>query len=160
MKYIKPQVLLLSIKPQFVQKILDGQKTVELRKVKPQLQIGDFILIYESSPTKSLIGWFEVQEIICDEVKTLWKKVKKDAGVTKKEFDTYYEKSIRGVAIRIKDKHRTNLSLDKVRQKWATFRPPQSFHYLKEEEISIAEEITNYSLPTSKPMPELTLNYQ
>ena len=68
----KPQVLLLSIKPEFVQKILDKQKTIELRKAKPQLNIGDFILVYESSPTKSLVGWFEVQEIIYEETQVLW----------------------------------------------------------------------------------------
>lgn len=155
----KPQVLLLSIKPQFVQKILDGQKTVELRKVKPQLTTEDFILIYESSPSKCLIGWFEVKEIIYEKPQTLWKKVKNDAGVTKEEFNTYYQKSMMGVAIRIEDKHTIKIPLDKVREKWTTFRPPQSFHYLKEKEISIAEEITNYSLTTSQPLSQVTVNY-
>jgi predicted transcriptional regulator len=155
----KPQVLLLSIKPQFVQKILDGQKTVELRKVKPQLTSGDFILIYESSPTKCLIGWFEVQDIICEKPQALWKKVQGDAGITKEEFDAYYQKSRLGFAIKIQYGHTTKLPLDKVRQKWTTFHPPQSFHYLKEEEISIAEEITGYCLPTSQPISQLALNY-
>ncbi|MBD2395151.1 ASCH domain-containing protein [Cyanobacterium aponinum FACHB-4101] len=155
----KPQVLLLSIKPQFVRKILDGQKTVELRKVKPQLTTGDFILIYESSPSKCLIGWFEVKEIICEKPQILWKKVKNDAGITKEEFNTYYQKSMMGVAIRIKDKHTIKLPLDKIREKWTTFRPPQSFHYLKEKEVSIAEEITNYSLPICKSLSSLTINY-
>lgn len=162
MRTTKPQVLLLSIKPQYVEKILDGQKTVELRKVKPQLEIGDFILVYESSPSKSLIGWFEIKEIICEKPKILWKKVKNDAGVTKKEFDTYYQKSDMGVAIRIEDRHtiKKPIPLHTVREKWTKFRPPQSFHYLKEEEISIAEEITNYSLPTSQLSLQLSPNYQ
>jgi predicted transcriptional regulator len=158
MTFAKPQVLLLSIKPQFVQKILDGKKTVELRKVKPQLSDGDFILIYESSPTKSLVGWFEVKEIICEKPQVLWKKVKEDAGITKEEFDAYYQKSSFGVAIRIEYRHTAKLSLDTIRQWWANFRPPQSFHYLKEEEISMAEEITKYDLPSSKPVTQLALN--
>jgi predicted transcriptional regulator len=159
----KPQVLLLSIKPEFVQKILDKQKTIELRKAKPQLSIGDFILVYESSPTKSLVGWFEVQEIIYEETQVLWKKVKDDAGVSKKEFDDYYQKSNFGVGIRIKDRFTSKLSLEEIRKTWVRFRPPQSFHYLKEDEIAIAEKITGFNLvktePNAEPLRQLALNY-
>jgi predicted transcriptional regulator len=142
----KPQVLLLSIKPQFVQKILDNQKTIELRKSKPQLNVGDFILVYASSPAKSLVGWFEVEEIIYEKIQVLWNKVKDNAGVSKKEFDDYYQKSSFGVGIRIRDKRTCKLSLEEIRKTWIKFRPPQSFHYLKEDEIAIAEKITNFKL--------------
>lgn len=159
----KPQVLLLSIKPEFVQKILDKQKTIELRKSKPQLNIGDFILVYESSPTKSLVGWFEVEEIIYEETQVLWRKVKNDAGVSKKEFDDYYQKSNFGVGIRIKDRCTSKLSLEEIRKTWVRFRPPQSFHYLKEDEIAIAEKITGFNLsktePNAEPLRQLALNY-
>jgi predicted transcriptional regulator len=159
----KPQVLLISIKPEFVQKILDKQKTIELRKARPQLNIGDFILVYESSPTKSLVGWFEVQEIIYEEIQVLWKKVKDDAGVSKKEFDDYYQKSNFGVGIRIKDRFTSKLSLEEIRKTWVRFRPPQSFHYLKEDEIAIAEKITGFNLAKTESntefLSQLALNY-
>jgi predicted transcriptional regulator len=147
MRQQTPKVLLLSIKPEYVQRILDGQKTIELRKTRPQIQEGDFILVYASSPKKSLIGWFEVRDIVCDAPKTLWKKVQKEAGVTKQEFDSYYQNSTLGVGICIEFKHDKELSLEEVRQRWSQFRPPQSFHYLKEDEVLLAEEITGYSLP-------------
>ncbi|MEB3192161.1 MAG: hypothetical protein VKL42_17610, partial [Snowella sp.] len=86
-------------------------------------------------------------------------RIKNDAGVTKKEFDTYYHKSNFGVAIRIEDKYTTKIPLDEVRQKWKNFKPPQSFHYLNDEDISIAEEITNFSLPKFKSSSQLALNY-
>ncbi|MBO9997947.1 MAG: ASCH domain-containing protein [Cyanobacteria bacterium SID2] len=142
----KPKVLLLSIKPQYVQKILDGQKTIELRKTRPKIQKGDFILVYESSPSKSLIGWFEVQGIICESPKKLWDKVKNKAGVTKEEFDAYYQKSTLGVGICINSIHCIKMSLEDVRKQWNQFKPPQNFHYLKEEEILLAEQVTDYSL--------------
>lgn len=145
----KPKVLLLSIKPYFVQKILDGEKRVELRKSRPQLNTGDYILVYESAPQKILRGWFEVENIVYAEPESLWEKVKKDAGLTKEEFDLYYQNSNFGVGIFMKDRHITALSLDEVRQHWPHFRPPQSFHYLKENEICLAEEITQYNLSSS-----------
>ena len=156
----KPKVLLLSIKPHFVQKILDGKKNVELRKVRPQLNIGDYILVYESAPQKILRGWFEVKSIVCAEPEFLWEKVKQDAGLTKEEFDLYYQKSNFGVGIFMKDRHITALSLDEVRQRWPHFRPPQSFHYLKDNEICLAEEITQYNLSSGhQPSLPLSLNH-
>lgn len=156
----KPKVLLLSIKPHFVQKILDGEKKVELRKARPRLNPGDYILVYESAPAKVLRGWFEIQNIVCAKPSLLWKEVKQDSGLTKREFDLYYQNSNFGVGIFIKDKRTTALPLHEVRQKWSNFRPPQSFHYLKDEEICLAEEITKYKLSsTDQSMPQLVLKY-
>ena len=160
MNFNKPKVLLLSIKPCFVQKILDGEKKVELRKVRPQLNPGDYILVYESAPAKILRGWFEVQNIVCAEPSLLWQEVKQDSGLTKREFDLYYENSSLGVGIFIKDKRITALPLHEVRLKWSNFRPPQSFHYLKDDEISLAEELTKYNLSfPDRLMPQLVLKY-
>jgi predicted transcriptional regulator len=160
MNFNKPKVLLLSIKPHFVQKILDGEKRVELRKARPRLNPGDYILIYESAPAKILRGWFEIQNIVCEKPSLLWPKVKKDSGLTKREFDLYYENSSFGVGIFIKDKRTTALPLHEVRQKWSNFRPPQSFHYLKDDEVCLAEEITKYNLSsTNQSMPQLVLTY-
>ncbi len=74
----------------------------------------------------------------------LWEKVKKVAGLTKEEFDLYYQNSNFGVGIFMKDRHITALSLDEVRQRWPHFRPPQSFHYLKDNEVCLAGEFSDF----------------
>ena len=140
------QVLLISIKPCYIEKILDGNKTIELRKTKPKLKTDDFILVYASSPKKAIIGWLKVKKIIDDTPRKLWSQVKKKAGVTKKEFDLYYKNSKLAVAICFDLKYTTDLSLNTVRQRWENFNPPQSFHYLKLEEVYLAESITGYSI--------------
>lgn len=144
-----PNVLLLSIKPKYVQKILDGQKSFELRKSRPRINTGDFILIYESSPTKALIGWCKVQNIISDTPEKLWEQVQINAGVTYDEFKAYYKKSTVGVAIQIElIQAPRKVALDVIRQKWENFRPPQSFQYLTLEQVLVMEEILNWRLPS------------
>ena len=38
--------LFLAIKPEFANKILAKEKTIELRKVRPNIKEGDYIIIY------------------------------------------------------------------------------------------------------------------
>jgi predicted transcriptional regulator len=56
---MKPDIL-MSIKPEFAQKILTGEKTVEFRrKFNKDLQFA-IVYIYESAPTKMVVGYFVV----------------------------------------------------------------------------------------------------
>ncbi|MDJ1182338.1 ASCH domain-containing protein [Roseofilum casamattae] len=157
MKQEYPKVLLLSIKPQYVQKILDGQKNIELRKTRPKLKKGDFILVYESSPTKCLRGWFKVQSISCKDPQKLWHKVQDNVGITKAEFDDYYKKSKVAVAIAMKSVYSTKLSLQEVRETWESFKPPQNFYYLKKEEIILAEKIIGFDIIDKSANLQLTI---
>ena len=50
--------LLISLHPRHSQNILSGKKTIELRKTNPRPV--DKVLIYETLPTASIVGWFEV----------------------------------------------------------------------------------------------------
>jgi len=55
--------LLLSIKPRYADSIFNGSKTVELRRVRPQIGAGGLVMVYVSSPRCSLEGAFEVAEV-------------------------------------------------------------------------------------------------
>ena len=57
-------MVLLSIKPKYADKIFNGTKTVELRRICPKVTEGDLILVYVSSPVKALVGEFEVKKIV------------------------------------------------------------------------------------------------
>jgi predicted transcriptional regulator len=51
-------ILLLSIRPEYANKIFDRTKTVELRRVRPRLlNEGDRVVVYVSSPGTSC-SWF------------------------------------------------------------------------------------------------------
>lgn len=140
--------LLISIKPEYAQKILDGEKTVELRKTRTRLKTGDIVLVYVSSPQQVIAGFFEVESIeifenISKEKKYFWEKVKHKAHIKEKDFNTYYKSASIGVAIFIKEVHKFNntAELIKLKQKIKNFTPPQSYRYLKLKEVKILESI-------------------
>ena len=44
--------ILISIKPQYVEKILNGEKTIEIRKTKPNIELPCKVYIYCTMPNK------------------------------------------------------------------------------------------------------------
>ncbi|HRI72573.1 MAG TPA: ASCH domain-containing protein, partial [Polyangium sp.] len=72
--------LFLSVKPVFANKILEGTKTIELRRIRPHVAPGQSVLIYSSSPEMSLIGRAIIENILCDTPMKLWNQVKAHAG--------------------------------------------------------------------------------
>lgn len=149
MSLTSPNILLLSIHQKYVNKIFCGDKTVELRRVKPRyLQEGDLILVYATSPEKALVGVIEVEKVIEMDLDKLWKSVKSHAGINYQEFQEYYNNLSSGCAIFLKQPHSFNhpIKLEMLQQKWSQFRPPQSYRYLKEQEVKVVSEMTHYDI--------------
>ncbi|MDM8558083.1 hypothetical protein [Candidatus Parabeggiatoa sp. HSG14] len=89
--------------------IFERTKTVELRRVRPKLlEKGDLVLLYVSSPVQALASAFKVDKIIEKPLKNLWRVVRKKAGITRQEFDNYYDGVSVGVAIFLKFKMSSN----------------------------------------------------
>lgn len=88
--------ILLSIKPRFVKQIFEGVKTYELRRSLPKKEFNK-VYVYSSSPTKKVVGYFTVKNIIRGMDKNLfWKRSTNDCmlkftGVTKQEYNNYFE---------------------------------------------------------------------
>jgi predicted transcriptional regulator len=127
--------LLLSIHPEFAEKVFTGEKSVELRRTKPRVKKGDRVLVYVSSPVKSLVGFFEVENVVNDHPDSLWTKVSQEAGVTREQFRDYYAGASEGYAIFIckRRRFRYPLNLNVLRERFAIFSPPQSYRYLEPE---------------------------
>lgn len=141
-------ILLLSIKPEYANKIFAGKKKVELRRVRTRLESGDLVLIYVSSPKKALVASFEVDRIITvenlpKELNNLWKQVKEEAGVNRKQFDNYYEGASVGVGIFLKNLQPfpKPLELESLRKELPNIKPPQSYRYLTPLEVKGVEKI-------------------
>ena len=124
--------ILMSIRPKYAEKIFNGTKTVELRRIKPkQLQDGDLVFVYVSAPVKSLVGAFKVAKIIEEPIMALWKTVENKAGVSLSEFELYYQKAQSGVGIFISDIWLLPkpIQLADLKQSLEGFHPPQSYRY-------------------------------
>jgi predicted transcriptional regulator len=138
-------ILLLSIKPKYAQKIFEERtKQVELRRVRTRLNKGDIVFVYVSSPTKSFLGFFEVDFVIekeatTDELKHFWKEVKDHAGINYQDFYKYYEGASVAVGIFLRNvkKFENPIDLYRLREKLSYLRPPQSYRYLNEREYKI-----------------------
>jgi len=144
--------IVLSVRPQYAEKIFEGTKTVELRRIRPKhVRKGALVLIYVSSPVRSLAGAFKVEAMVEKPLGELWNLVKDNAGVTKKEFDEYFQDVDTGIGIFFNEVW----SLDepiKI-QDWAeqgiSFQPPQGFRYATVDELTspqIAELVDDYEV--------------
>lgn len=135
---IAPQdTLLLSIHPEHAQSIFIGTKTVELRRVRPQVSKGSQVLIYVSSPIKALAGGFEVEEVIEDKPEKLWDRVRRYAAITREQFDGYYTDAVTGYGIMIANVWALDraIPLEHLRKKLPGFQAPQGYRYLKDTDI-------------------------
>ena len=82
--------VLLSIKPEFAEKILDGTKRFEFRKGIFKNQEISIVVIYATMPLGKVVGQFQIETILSGEPESLWKETKKYAGISKQFFDSYY----------------------------------------------------------------------
>ncbi|MGI1837311.1 ASCH domain-containing protein [Lactococcus garvieae] len=119
--------ILLSIKPEFIEKIASGEKQYEFRKVEFKQEINE-ILVYATAPISQVVGKIKPQEILVDTPENLWEIVEKYSGISKKFYDEYYENKHQAVAIKIKEykSFKKYQRLSKYNVKVA----PQSFVYL------------------------------
>ena len=58
----------------------EGSKQVEFRR-KVFKKSVDKVFIYSSSPTKEIVGYFTIDEIVEEKPKSLWKKFSKVGGI-------------------------------------------------------------------------------
>lgn len=124
--------VVLSIKPQFANKIFDGTKKFEFRKAIFKNQNVTSVLVYASSPVQKVIGEFEIGEIFNFDLKTLWDKTKDHSGITEDYFYEYFADRKNGFAIQIKNKKR--FATPKSLKEDYNLTPPQSFAYFNSEE--------------------------
>ena len=90
-----PKTILISIHPEYAEKILTGEKTYELRRRLP-LEKPDRMVIYATAPVSAVIGTAEVSDMIDLPLTELWKRVGKSAFVTLDEFHEYFRPGMSG----------------------------------------------------------------
>jgi predicted transcriptional regulator len=92
--------MLLSINPEHVDNILSGIKRFEFRKVRCRADV-DRIVIYATAPRKAVIGVVDIEEVIEDEVLSVWHLTKQAAGINYDFFRAYYKGRQKAVAYKL-----------------------------------------------------------
>ena len=136
-------MLLLSVHPEYVERIFAGEKRVELRRRRPRLQHGDLVAIYATSPRCELVGLVRVGGIRQSTPRDLWTVVQSDAAIDRQQYDRYFEGSQRAIGILLEDPlmFRRPAPLKELRCSWPSFRPPQGFCYLSGEQLELINEL-------------------
>jgi len=132
MNSISKKNIIFSIRPQYADQILDGNKTVELRRRFPNgTTEGSQALIYASTPTKALIGSATIVCVHRLAVSSLKRRFLHDACIASAAFDDYFEGLRIGYAILLTDPYRfpKMMPVAALREEYG-FVPPQSFRYV------------------------------
>lgn len=120
--------VVLSIKPEFANKIFAGTKKYEFRRAIFKNSNVKKVIVYSSSPVQKIIGEFEIDRIITHDLETLWGITKKYSGISEDFFFQYFGNKEHGFAIKIKNTKLYRIPKC-IREDYNLF-PPQSFLYL------------------------------
>lgn len=121
--------VLLSIKPEFVDKILEGSKKFEFRKNTFKRDGITTVVVYSTMPVGKVVGEFDIEDVISDHLELLWHKTKKTAGISKEFFDEYYSGRDKGTAIKVGNVIRYERPMC-ISELGENITPPQSYRYL------------------------------
>jgi predicted transcriptional regulator len=132
------RALFISVRPRFAELLLNGQKTVELRRVQPAVASGSLVLLYASSPVCALVGTASIGNIQVSAHDDIWCRHGARTGISRDEYDDYFEGADTAVAIILTSvlPLPRAVPLRELRQGRKWFRPPQSFRYLDRHQIA------------------------
>ncbi|OSM25617.1 hypothetical protein B6S41_01530 [Enterococcus faecalis] len=123
--------VLLSIKPEFVEEIIEGRKKFEYRKSIFKRDDVSSIVVYATKPYGKVVGEFKIESIIQDRPSNIWKETKQYSGISREFFNEYFDGRDTGFAIQIKDfiKYDVPMDLNYFNEKIKV--APQSFRYIE-----------------------------
>ncbi len=127
--------ILMSIKPKFSRQIFSGTKKYELRKTPLKNKVDNLVVVYESAPTKAIVGSFKIRTVLKRTPMEIWNSFKHDIGILEEEFFQYFRRREWAFAIKVSNpkKFKKQISLQELRELDELWRPPQSFCYIKED---------------------------
>lgn len=83
------KALLLSIKPEYVEKILQGEKKFEYRKRLAKEDVS-YIYVYSTAPSMKVVASVHIEGHLSDSPTALWEKTKATAGISRAKFRDYF----------------------------------------------------------------------
>lgn len=82
--------IIVSINPEYVEKILSGEKKFEYRTRVAKQQV-DTLIIYATKPIMKVVAEVEILGVIATSPEELWNQTKNQSGITKSFFDEYFK---------------------------------------------------------------------
>jgi predicted transcriptional regulator len=122
--------LILSLRPQYAEKIFKKQKTVEIRKSFSEKWVGKRAVVYASHPSSSLLGEVRVGSVSQGDPGVIWEKFGACVGCSLPEYAEYVGRATAVWAIQLEEArpYKTPLGIAHVSHLIKRdLRPPQSY---------------------------------
>lgn len=134
--------IVMSIRPVYAAKIVDGIKTVELRRrFTKATATGTVVLVYSSSPIQAIVGYAQIKEVHRLPIREIWRDFGAAACINRYDFDQYFSGVKYGYAIVLENPCRLSQCVEIADlQANFDFVPPQSFRYLGEKYHSLLRD--------------------
>jgi predicted transcriptional regulator len=131
------RLMLLSIKPRHVHNILDGTKSVELRRVRPQIAAGQPVAVYATMPAAAVVATCRVRKVEIGPPSTIKARLLDRAAISADEFDAYFVGANYAVAIHLDEVAvlKSPVTLDEIRSRRSTYNPPQTWHFFDRAQL-------------------------
>ena len=129
-------IILMSIKPEYVDKIFSGEKKYEYRKRMCKEKI-DRIIVYSSFPIQKVVGELIIKRVLYDKKSKIWNKTNRYGGITKTKYDKYFENCNYAVAYEIEKAILYNKQKDL--KDFNVKMPPQSYVYITNKVVKLNE---------------------
>ena len=121
--------ILLSIKPEYVSRILEGSKMFEFRRSVAKRKVGR-ILIYSTAPVKKVVALVEVTGVLQDSPQRLWQQTHAGAGISRAKFMDYFAGRTVAYAYQLGPLRR--FKEPRTLAEYGIVSAPQSFVYIEE----------------------------
>jgi predicted transcriptional regulator len=133
---MESRAALISIHPEHVERIFSGAKKLEFRRRWTSRSV-ETLFIYATAPVQRIIGFAKIVRVTQGTPTQLWRLRRGiEGGITKRKLFTYLNGSRKAVAIELKKITLVPGGVDPRLCLGRDFRPPQSFKYLSEREVS------------------------
>lgn len=121
--------VLLSIRPEYAEKILNGTKKFEYRRSLFKNRNVQSVVIYATKPVGKVIGEFKVGGILENSPNMLWVSTEKHSGTSREFYMSYFRDCRKAFAIKVESPTRYLEPLN-LYELVGSASPPQSFRYL------------------------------
>lgn len=120
--------VLLSIKPEFVEQIENGNKKFEYRKRIFKKDV-ESVVVYSTMPVGRIVGEFKIETIINDSPEEIWNQTNQYSGISEEYFNEYFLDRGEGFAIKIKEFLKYDEPINPY-DIFSNFVAPQSYKYI------------------------------
>lgn len=138
----------MSLRPRFAEAILDGTKTVELRRTRLSAPDGTHLILYASSPVMAVVGTAVLIGRDTDTPARIWRRHRKHVGLLRTEYDEYFDGSETATAVHLGVPRRlaTPWALSALRDT-AKFQPPQSYRFVSDDDpVQLRDLVSTHHL--------------